>query len=437
VAKKPSAKKPSPTKSPSSVGAVGAPAGASVQVVQTPVGLSFEYPLMEQYLGSGLCPPSALVAELQELGSPPISLAGNSQDLTVPSGALTEPFPNWDSATLYQLPPAFWSQLHCLLATTRDPLTVGLNAKVGQLAWAQQMVAGAQSAATNGLSFSLGNEPDLYYLPNYSSLGKRAYNEEVAVNTYLQVAAYLRPALGALPVQGPELAIASNWQHQLPRVIATVGAKTVGVHLYPLSACGSPKAVTIPRLLSVTAADAPDTLGWVVSDANTAGVPAILSESNSAACGGAEGVSNTQASAVWAIRFVLSAIKTGFQQVRFHASGGPYDPFVVVGSQVQVRPLAGAMATIEHWLPVGASLQTLRSPAGTVATAVSVAGAPTEVICDNESTNARTIDLPATAELHGELVGPVQQGIRVFVLHPRRGRATLTLPANSIAAVTP
>ena len=34
------------------------------------------------------------------------------------------------------------------------------------------MVAGAQSAATNGLDFSLGNEPDLYDLPNYSSLDK-------------------------------------------------------------------------------------------------------------------------------------------------------------------------------------------------------------------------------------------------------------------------
>ncbi len=390
---------------------------------------------MAQYMGSGPCPPSALVAELQQLGSPGISLAGNSQDLTAPSGALTTPIPDWDLATLYSLPAAFWSQLHCLLTATKEPLTVGLNAKLGNLAWAQQMVAGALSAATNGLSFALGNEPDLYYLPNYASLGQRSYNEEAAATLYLAVAGYLAPAVGTNPVVGPELAVASNWQHQLPRVIAALHIKTVGVHLYPLSACGSPKAVTIARLLSPAAADAPNALEWVVADANAAGADAILSESNSAACGGQEGVSNSPASAVWAVRFVLSALKAGFQQVRFHASGGPYDPFVVEGTRVVLRPLAIAMAALARWLPVGVAVQTLHSPQGIVATAISGGQAPVQLICDNETTQVRTLQLPGTASLHVEVLTAAHPNIVIFTAPSHHGHALLRLPANSVAAV--
>ena len=71
------------------VGAVNS--GPSVQVTMPPVGLSIEYPVLAEDLGTGACPPAALVTELLRLGSPPLALAGASQDLTVPSGALTGP----------------------------------------------------------------------------------------------------------------------------------------------------------------------------------------------------------------------------------------------------------------------------------------------------------------------------------------------------------
>jgi hypothetical protein len=421
---------------PSTVGAVGAPLGASVTVPQTPVGLSLEYPLMEQYLGSGACPPPSLDTELQQLGSPPISLAGNSQDLTAPAGALTTPFPSWDAATLYNLPTDFWTQLHCLLETAKDPLTVGINAKIGQLAWAQAIVAGAQSAATNGLNFSLGNEPDLYFLPDYSSLGKNPPNEEKSANLYLQVAAYLAPAVGTLPLIGPELANPDHWQHQFPRVVSALKVSTVGVHLYPLSACGNSTGVTVARLLSAAVGDAPASLAWVVRDARAAGLPPILSEVNSAACGGEAGVSNSPASAVWAVRFVLSALKTGFQQVRFHASGGPYDPFVFNGAEIEQRPLAIAMAALNRWLPVGSTLQTLHTPAGIIATAVSGTPGGATLICDNETARRGVLKIAVSGpSAHVQLIGPETAALRTFTLTATHGQAELVLKPNSVAAV--
>ncbi len=446
-----------PAKTPPAEVTLPSPTGAGITVTMAPVGLSLEYPTMAQDLGTGACPAPALVSELQALGSPPLALAGDSQDSTAPSGALSGAPASWETATLYALPAAFWSELHCLLSATKDPLTVGLNTKTGQAAWAAQMVAGAQSAATNGLSFSLGNEPDLYYLPNYASLSRPLPGEEAAaVNTYLQVAEQLQPALAGEPVIGPELARPAHWRGQLPRVIAALHEQTVGVHLYPLSACASPKAVTIGGVLSAQAADTPRSLAWVVADASAAHVPAIISEANSASCGGVAGVSDSPASAVWAVRFVLAALKTGFQEVRFHFSGAPYDPFVVSGEAVLARPLASALAALNQWLPIGAALRTVSGVRGLVASAVSEpaasAGGPagtsepagsselagkTMLILDNERTRAQPVVLRGAHAVRIQALTPARAGVQTAQLSSPRGRIKLTVAPNSVLAISP
>ena len=430
---------------------------AGVPVTMAPVGLSLEYPTMAEDLGAGACPAAALVSQLQALGSPPLSLAGDSQDLTAPSGALPNPAASWETATLYQLPAGFWSQLHCLLNATHDPLTVGLNAKTGNLAWATQMVAGAQSAAANGVDFSLGNEPDLYYLPNYASLSRPVPGEETAaVSAYLQVAEQLQPALAGAPVIGPELARPVHWRAQLPRVIAALHAQTVGVHLYPLTACATPKAVTIKGLLSAQAGNLPRSLQWVVADAAAAHVPAIISEANSASCGGVAGVSDSPASAVWAVRFVLAALATGFQEVRFHFSGAPYDPFVVRGESVLARPLDSALVALNQWLPVGATLRTLAGVRGLQASSIFVpALAPgaqlppgagkapvpgagtTTVILDNERARAQPVVLRGARTVRVQTFTSLRAGPQTAQLSAHRGRIRLTVAPNTVLAIAP
>jgi len=74
------------------------------------------------------------------------------------------------------------------------------------------------------------------------------------------------------------------------------------------------------NLLSAGAGESPAASRGSSADAGAARVPAIISEANSVSCGGMAGVSNSPASAVWAVRFVLSALKTGFREVRFHLS---------------------------------------------------------------------------------------------------------------------
>jgi hypothetical protein len=339
---------------------------------------------------------------------------------------------------MYSLPATFWSQLHCLLSEAGDPLTAGIDMKNGQPSWAAQMAAGAQSAATNGLDFSLGNEPDLYNLPNYAELSKPQADEELlAVNRYLQLATALQQAIGGAPVIGPELAISARWRHQLPRVLGQLHDTTVGVHLYPLTACGSAQNATIKELLSERAAIAPHSLAWVVADANAAHAPAILSESNSASCGGQEGVSDSPAAAVWAVRFVLAALKTGFREVRFHFNNGPYDPFIVHGSEVLDRPLDSALAGLNEWLPVGTSLQTISGVRGLVATAVNGPAGKPQLILDNETAKAQTVVLRGQPTVHIEVLSAAGAGLKTAPLTSPQDRIKLIVQSSTVVAVFP
>lgn len=410
-------------------------AGPGEQLARPPVGISIEYPLMAADLGAGACPPPALAAELQRLGSPRLALGGQSQDFTSPAPPPGVPA-NWETLTTYSLPAPFWSQLHCLLSTTNEPLTVGLNARIGQLAWAEAMVAGAQQAATAGMQFSIGNEPDLYYLPNYLSLAKTQPGEEgKEVGLYEQVAGYLRKALGSMPLIGPELANPAHWQGSLPGVLAALHPQTVGVHSYPLSVCRSEREATIHGLLSGGVGNAPRRLAWVVADARAAGAPAVISEANSVSCGGKAGVSDSSASAVWALRFVLAAVETGFAEVSFHLSGNPYDPFYLRGAEVVRRPVEGALVSLQQWLPAGATLRVGR-PVGKVSVAaISASGAEPLLILDNESTK------PATLSLRGAATAvPVQTfspaGSSGGLVSPSGGgRFLAKVPANGVLAL--
>jgi hypothetical protein len=208
------------------------------------------------------------------------------------------------------------------------------------------------------------------------------------------------------------------------------------VHLYPLTTCVTPKAVTISGLLSTQAAETPRSLAWVVADAGAAQAPAIISEANSASCGGVPGVSDSPAAAVWAVRFVLSALETGFREVRFHFSGGSYDPFVVSGEQVLPRPLESALAALNDWLPVGSSLRPV-DVRGLVATAVTQTTGTSLLILDNERASAQPVVLPGVRSASIEQLTPTRAGALVTELVSPRDRIELSVAPDSVLAVSP
>jgi hypothetical protein len=299
------------------------------------------------------------------------------------------------------------------------------------------MVAGAQSAATNGLDFSLGNEPDLYDLPNYAALAHSQANEEtLEANLYLQLAGALEPLLGGTPVIGPELAGPEHWQHELPRVISELHIGLVGVHAYPLTSCVTPKTATVGGLLTEYAGSEPRKLAPVVAASQAAGVPAIISEANSVSCGGVAGVSDSPASAVWAARFVLTALKTGFEEVRFHFAGDPYDPFTVSGEQVVEHPLGYALIALNQWLPVGATIRTVNGVHGLLATSVTGTTGLSTLILDDEHAQPQKVLVRGATSVHVETLSAAQTGVQAKQLTASHGRIALTVAPSSVVALS-
>ncbi len=373
--------------------AVGAsPAGASpggVLVHRLPFGLSIEYPLLQRALGAGACPAPALVAKLRELGSPAIRVGGDSQDLAGPR-----------SGYRYVVGTQFFSTLGCLARETGAPVSVGLNFGDGTLGDALTMVAEARAAIPAAqLSFSLGNEPDLYRL-RHELWNESGFMVPFLRGPYWSAAAYWsewrqwRAMLGPIRLEGPDLAT-GRWARPAVRMMRAERPARLTGHFYPTAAGGPHASATRRRLLSrYTDLVQVTQLGWLISASRATGRPAVISESNSASRGGRPGLSDSPVASVWAVRYVLGALLFGFQQVYFHSAGTSYDPLVFnADGTITARPLASGLGFMHRWITAGSRLRSVsRTPA---LLEVRVSGAaPASVILSSFASSAVRVPLP-------------------------------------------
>lgn len=346
--------------------------GAAATLVQrSPFGLSVEYPLLEKALASGLCPSPALVATLRSLGSPSLRIGGDSQDLAGPTAAYH-----------YVVPPSFWTALGCLARESGAPIVAGLNFAEGPVADELTTIAAAEQAIpASQLSFSLGNEPDLYgfshILPGEAGFIVPAYRQSPWTgNQYAGEWAARRAMLGHIAIEGPDLA-GIGWRVRIARLMASDPPDVMTVHAYPTVACGSAGAPATPaRLLSEHASvGLVEKYAWLLAAARAARRPAVISESNSASCGGKPGVSNTPVAGVWAARYVVAALLAGFAQVRFHTAGTSYDPIALeAGGTVRIRPLGDALLFLHRWIPLGSRVASASGDPQILAARVSRSG---------------------------------------------------------------
>ena len=343
--------------------AAPAGAGAAAMLVQrSPFGLSIEYPLMERALAGGTCPSPALVATLRSLGSPTLRIGGDSQDLAGPTAAYH-----------YVVPPSFWTALGCLARESGVQVVVGLNFAEGPVADELTTIAAAEQAIpASRLSFSLGNEPDLYgishILPGEAGFVVPAYRASPWTGEqYASEWAARRATLGQIAIEGPDLA-GIGWRARIARLMASDPPDVMTVHAYPTVACGSAGAPATPaRLLSEHASvGLVEKYEWLLASARAAHRPAVISESNSASCGGKPGVSDTPVAGVWAARYVVAALLAGFAQVRFHTAGTSYDPIALEAEgKVTIRPLGHALLFLHRWIPIASHVSSLAPERGT------------------------------------------------------------------------
>jgi len=408
--------------------ALASPAGPAVVIGHHPVGLSVEYPLLAHDLGAGRCPPAALVRTILALGSPVLRIGGDSGDEIAPAG--TPP-----RAGLSDLPAGFWSRVACLERETRIPIVIGLNVAWGVPAWAATMAAGARRAIPRyRLRFELGNEPDIYGDPVRWWNGRTLVDARMPWATYLARARAIEGVLGPrAKIEGPDLA-SGRWTLSVPVLARALRYRTLDAHFYALDGCHDPTGATA-ALLSRQIQSKLDERVRIARDARDAGLAAVISEANSISCGGIAGVSDQPATAVWALRTILTAVRDGFVSVRFHSSGGSYDPFVVNGNAVVTRPLYIGMQAGASVLTPGSSLRAIPNAAALDGVELTATDGTRTVVVSNYGSRARWVALPSARPVQVvSLIARAPTLVRARVA-PTRGRARVELAPASVEEI--
>ena len=221
-----------------------------------------------------------------------IRIGGNSGDTTFWTST-GEPAPSW--ATSGTITP---DKLHHLAAIVRGAgwkVILAVNLKHPDPARAADEAKYARQIFGDSLlAIEIGNEPNFYYI------SVAAYYTDF--ESYVAAIEQAAPGVG---ITAPDAETNhSSWLGAFAALDADHPDVTeISDHTYPTSACGTSTA-TIPELLGTGSVQYETANAQAaLSAAAQLGVPAAMTETNSTVCAGSPGVSDTFASALWALDY--------------------------------------------------------------------------------------------------------------------------------------
>jgi hypothetical protein len=276
---------------------------------------------------------------------------------------------------LHDIGPRTLGALERLSAGLGAPVTAGVNLSLGDPAGALALARAAQGRLGRRLeALELGNEPDLYAIARtigpvpVRRLRKRARYDPVA---YERDAARYAAVLGdGLRAPAPRLVVGSlagnpEWVRSLPAIVDTVAGRraVLAAHRYALPGCNLKPDVPAVREQLLSGATRERLLGLrpLVALAHRRGLPLWVTELNSAPCGGAPGVSDTFAAALWLTDALFSLLELGADRAYVHTwDGAVYAAFERAGSRVRARPPWFAMLAFARAAPRGSRLARVR-----------------------------------------------------------------------------
>ena len=250
--------------------------------------------------------------------------------------------------------------------------------------------AAAVRTALGGRLKSLvcGNEPDLYVNNGYRPAGYSSSAYVTEVNGCLNV---LRAQAPGVALSGPDTA-GPGWlanYASLERGRVTL----LNDHHYPLSNCNGPNGTATGLIAASKRTSEAGLIASAATSARNNSMQLIMSEVNSAACGGIAGVSNTYAAALWALDYVFAGVENGAQGMYFHgaldqACSGYTVLCETAANQYRPQPIyygllfaqqAGTGAVLPTSISTSANVaaHTVRSADGTVRVVIANLGADT------------------------------------------------------------
>jgi hypothetical protein len=344
------------------------------------VGLSIEYGSALYYFGSDPARPDPvfmqLVRNLVPGQSPVLRFGGDTTDWTW----WNTPGVRRPGGIRYTLGPGWVQSTRATAQALNARLILGINLESDSRA----IAATESDALVNGIGrryvagLELGNEPEVYGTLGWyqSPTGVSVPGRPAAYDfaSYLRDYARISQALpSGVPLAGPASG-APKWLAGLSQYLAAnPRVRLVTFHRYPLHRCytpaNSPEYPTIANLLAPAAASGPATsLQAAVAVAHARGIPLRADELNSVSCGGARGVSDTFASALWVLDALFNMARVGVDGVNIHTfQKAIYEPFAVQHEngewQAQVRPMYYGLLLFTRAVPPGSRLLATSSPA--------------------------------------------------------------------------
>ena len=318
------------------------------------LGLSFEADLLhERWIDPDT---GNLATLLTNLGTGNLRFGANQVDNTAWMPDPSAPTPAWSGGR--QVTPDDLTRLGALAEATGWSVDLGVNLAHFDPAAAAGQAAAAQDLLGDGLrTVQIGNEPNFYVLsPLLNSGARRPY----LPHTYVPDARLYREAIHAVApaveIEGPDTAgaavghglvdpaisaITAPW---LDTYIAEFGSESrfLNHHYYPFIntqrlgfTAGSSEIIgglpSVDRLMSSeTAASQTRFLREFVAKAEDAGLEPKLSETNSVAKEGRDGVTDSFGAALWTVDYLMTAAREGVTGVNLHNQPGDCESYSLI-----------------------------------------------------------------------------------------------------------
>jgi hypothetical protein len=305
------------------------------------LGVSLEYNTVAAYEGSGPTGPNPVLAQLiRNLApgqTPIIRIGGDSTDWSWwPAPRLRRP-----RGVRITLSSDWLDRAQELLSTTGAKLILGIDLEAGSPALeaveARNLLAGI--GGQNLVAMELGNEPQLYAgIPWYrTAAGVRRFGRASRYDLadYGDEFRRFSRALPGVPLAGPS--IGRSWLSQLaPFIVGAHGPRVVTYHAYAINHlgdafrgrnCATPAGTaahpTVGGLLApIASIGLTRGLAPYISLSHRRGLAFRIDELNAITCAGMPGVSDTFASALWALETVFAMARAGADGVNVHTWGG-------------------------------------------------------------------------------------------------------------------
>ncbi len=330
-----------PRGTPVSVSVTARPAGPAVPADF--LGLSFEVrslPTIAGYAARG-----DLVALLRSLGPGVMRFGGISADEQAAWVGGSAARPGWARVAIDE------ADLAGVAALARETgwrvlLTVNLG-HYDPAAAALEAAAAHRLLGPSLAGIEIGNEPDLLVRKHLRGPGWGIVAYQPQARAYRAAIAAATPGT---PIAGPDPSTGVAGLSWLRTVAASPALRPALLtdHYYPLSSCGY--RPTVSELLSPNVRRAEsDMLGKALAVARAHGLALRMDETNDVSCEGEPGVSDTFASALWALDYAARAAGAGVAGLNFHDLLDKTDAYSALFAPTPATLGAGALQAAPEW----------------------------------------------------------------------------------------